>query len=141
MKKCFKCNEEKPISDFYAHPGSKDGHLNKCKACTKKDAYDLRHNSDSREKILAYDRARGNRQSLNYLQEYREKYPKKYKAHMLVNYAIKSKKLFREPCQMCGNNDTHGHHDDYAKPLNVRWLCAEHHREWHAKNGEALNAI
>jgi hypothetical protein len=67
---------------------------------------------------LAYDRARGNRQSLNYLQEYREKYPKKYKAHMLVNYAIKSKKLFREPCQVCGNNgkiNCQAHADNKAK--------------------------
>jgi hypothetical protein len=141
MKKCFKCNEEKPISDFYAHSGTKDGHLNKCKVCTKKDAYDLRHNSDSREKILAYDRARGARQSVEYFKEYKEKYPKKYKAHNLVHYAIKSKKLFREPCEVCGREETHGHHDDYAKPLNVRWLCAEHHHQWHAKNGEALNAI
>jgi hypothetical protein len=141
MKKCFKCNEEKPLSDFYKHSAMSDGHLGKCKICTKKDAYELRHNSNSREKILAYDRARGARQNSSYIKEYREKYPKKYKAHSIVNYAVKSKKLFREPCEICGNKETHGHHDDYAKPLNVRWLCSEHHRQWHAANGEALNAI
>jgi hypothetical protein len=141
MKTCFKCHHEKPLSEFYKHKMMADGHLGKCKECTKQDAYELRHNSESREKILAYDRARGNRQSYNDVKEYRSKFPKKYKAHTLINNAIRSKKLFREPCVICGNIKSHAHHDDYDKPLNVRWLCAEHHHEWHSKNGEALNAF
>ena len=141
MKKCFKCNEEKPLSDFYKHAQMADGHLNKCKCCTKKDAYQLRHESDSRERILAYDRARGGRQNPSYLKEYRKKYPKKYKAHQIINYAIKSKKLFKEPCIICGSIKAEAHHDDYDKPLNVRWLCSEHHHKWHSINGEAKNAI
>ena len=35
MKRCIICLKEKQLSDFYAHPPMKDGHLNKCKECCK----------------------------------------------------------------------------------------------------------
>ena len=137
-KKCFKCEKVKPLADFYKHTQMKDGRVNKCKDCNKKDVGE--HRMANLEKIRAYDRNRGSRQSKEYLSEYRNKYPNKYKAHIMVNSSINSKKLFKEPCCECGTDKSvHAHHDDYLKPLNVRWLCAAHHSQWHAKNGEALN--
>jgi hypothetical protein len=37
MKKCFKCNQEKQLEEFYKHHDMEDGYLNKCIDCTKKD--------------------------------------------------------------------------------------------------------
>ena len=141
MKACFKCNIKKPLTDFYKHKQMSDGHFNKCKQCTKNEAYKHRHFSDQRQKILAYDRERGNRQSYEDTKIYRGKYPKKHKAHNLVNNEIRHKRLLKKPCQVCGKTKVHGHHDDYNIPLKVRWLCAEHHHQWHSKHGEGRNAI
>lgn len=33
MKTCKDCGVEKPLSEFYKHPGMKDGRLNSCKVC------------------------------------------------------------------------------------------------------------
>ena len=137
-KTCFKCGEIKPLTAFYKHKAMADGHLNKCKECTRKDVG--KHRSENLDKIREYDRNRGNRLQKGYAKEYRTRYPNKYKAHNMVNNAIRDGKLFAEPCGICGITESvHAHHDDYAKPLNVRWLCAAHHHQWHAKYGEAAN--
>jgi endogenous inhibitor of DNA gyrase (YacG/DUF329 family) len=33
MKPCRKCGQDKPLTDFYASAGMRDGHMNTCKVC------------------------------------------------------------------------------------------------------------
>lgn len=52
-KECFKCNTVKTLSEFYKHPGMKDGHLNKCKECNKVD--NIKNWNNKREEKREYD--------------------------------------------------------------------------------------
>lgn len=60
---------------------------------------------------------------------------KKAKAHYMVKRAIELGELKRLPCEVCGNENSQGHHDDYDKPLDVRWLCPKHHFRRHVELG------
>jgi hypothetical protein len=136
-KKCFKCGFLKELNEFYKHKQMPDGHVNKCKTCNKEDV--AIHRIKNIEKIREYDRNRGNRQGYEYVKGYREAYPNKYRATTMVNNAVRKKQLFPQPCEVCLAAKTVAHHDDYLKPLNVRWMCQAHHKQWHAKNGSGLN--
>lgn len=75
-----------------------------------------------------------------FAKKYREAHPNAYAAHNKTNNAVRDGKLAAKPCEDCGSERVHAHHDDYAKPLHVRWLCAVHHRAWHDQNGPGRNA-
>lgn len=48
-----------------------------------------------------------------------------------VYRAIKRGILTKQPCEVCADPKAHAHHDDYSKPLDVRWLCSFHHMREH----------
>jgi hypothetical protein len=157
MKICFKCGVEKPLSEFYRHPMMADGHLGKCKECNKAD---VRANRAARSEYYRdYDRARANRPDrVEARRSYAErlaaaKTPKlrkvrknlilckrewmarnadKHAAHVILGNAVRDGRVIKGPCERCGSTTRiHGHHDDYGKPLKVRWLCPKHHGEVH----------
>lgn len=142
-KACFKCQIEKPLTEFYAHPRMFDGHLNKCKSCTKKDTkqrvegkqsdpdWVLKEAERQRKKENSRRLKPGFIQVSTPSKEYRGRYPEKYAAHKAVNSAIKCGNLERKPCEVCGKHLAQAHHDDYSKPLDVIWLCSKHHAERH----------
>lgn len=64
---------------------------------------------------------------------------RKYEAHLLVQQALNRGDLAKTGCEICGTTEGRidAHHDDYSKPLDVRWLCRRHHTRLHA-GGEDL---
>lgn len=56
------------------------------------------------------------------------KYPQRYKARYTLRNAIRLGKVEKGCCEVCGSPDVEAHHDDYTKPLEVRWFCSLHHR-------------
>ena len=133
MKTCFKCDEEKPLSEFYKHSGMADGHLGKCKECTK------RENRENREKRIEqyteYEqkRARTPKRRKARVESLRRRDPIKRRATYLTSNAIRDGRLVRQPCEVCGAEKVEAHHDDYSKPMEVRWLCRKHHLDIHGK--------
>lgn len=150
MKTCFKCNEQKPLSEFYRHPRMAGGRLGKCKQCTKKDV-----STNYRNNIDHYKEYERSRAMLTHRVKAREEYQKspagrasiskskkkwkeanliKRAAHVIVGNAIRDGKLIKRPCEICGSEyRVHAHHEDYAKPLDVKWLCPRHHIEHHKR--------
>lgn len=57
-KICFKCNLIKKLDDFYKHPATSDGRLNKCKECSKKDTRDSYKIKSKDENFLILERER-----------------------------------------------------------------------------------
>lgn len=137
-KQCFKCSQFKELSDFYKHPGTRDGHLNKCKKCTRSDSKARYDDPESRERIRLYDKMRfklpeRKAKILNYQRERRRRDPEKYIARYYVSQAVKNGALVKQPCAVCGSKKSQAHHLDYSRPLDVVWLCFFQHRTEHGQ--------
>jgi hypothetical protein len=133
-KECFKCKAIKPIVEFYKHSMMADGHLNKCKECTKNDATE--HRNKNIEKVRAYDKARAKEPHRAKLaaevnRAWRAEDTRRAKAHGAVAGAIRKGLLVFTPCIKCGEQKSLAHHEDYDKPLEVMWLCQPCHKQRH----------
>jgi hypothetical protein len=136
LKSCFKCKQLKQIDEFYAHPMMADGHLGKCKECNKKDVQQNYRANRNHYRIYEQIRAATKHRKKWRTEEQRKRRasnPLKTTAHYMISNAIRDKRLVRMPCEKCGNPKSEAHHDDYSKPLEVRWLCFKHHREHHGQ--------
>lgn len=152
MKQCRRCGETLHLSAYYEHPQMADGYLNICKECTKRrisndrdtnlgkhrqrDAIRYYSSEKRREQCHSYSKtSEGKAAHIKVNRKWRDRNPEKYKAQTAVNNAIRDGKLKRQACEVCGEK-AQAHHDDYAKPLDVRWLCSKHHMERHRKHAE-----
>jgi hypothetical protein len=151
MKICRACGKEKIQSLFYS------GHA-KCKECYCTQV--RKYREENIEKVLAYDRQRANlphrvKARLDYSKtpegltvgrkakrKWAKSNPIKKGAIQLINNAIRDKKIIKpDICEKClAVTKLHGHHDDYAYPMTVRWLCSKCHSLWHRINGEGKNS-
>jgi len=157
-KQCFKCLTIKPLTEFYKHPEMLDGRVNKCKECNKADV--KKNRADKIDYYIEYDRGRANlpkRVIARYAYSksepgkvaaikanslWKENNQIKRCASIIVRNAVRDGRLIKQNCcGVCSRSGgvIHGHHDDYAYPMTVRWLCPKCHCDWHKLNGSGLN--
>ena len=138
MKTCIKCAVPQPLDNFYAHPQMADGHLGKCKECCKDYARQQPYRPEYEQKRAQLPHRIALR--VKYQKEHPEicnllkkawdvRNPEKKKAAQTLNNAVRDSKIVRQTvCEACGSEvNVEAHHDDYSKPLCVRWLCKKCH--------------
>jgi hypothetical protein len=102
-KVCMGCGDVLPLEAFYRNRAGLAGRQSRCKPCFR---LQLTATSDYRQKHRARD---------------------------AVRIAVKAGTLVRPNCcSTCGTpGPVHGHHDDYSRALDVRWLCDPCHEDVH----------
>lgn len=144
VKMCSSCRKEYRIVKGIQKP---DGWVRKTEDMA---AYLQAYRKTNPEKYQQYEKGRKPRTP----EQEREKYERKMKRlhgnhwmpkpplsaeekelrrKAMVTYRSYKKrgKLIPMPCVVCGEQQVDGHHTDYKKPLEVIWLCKQHHREIH----------
>ena len=146
MKNCSKCGEDKPFSEYYKDAHNRDGINHRCKSCVYLKQMEYRKTEKgrevdrkSKEKYHQTDKGKAAKQKT--VIKWRNSNPIKAVCNAMVRSAVRGGKLDKPAtCEECDAGGViHGHHDDYAYPLVVRWLCHQCHSDWHKINGAGLN--
>jgi len=144
IKKCTNCGIEKALTEFFLEfykNRNKFYYRGKCKACltliqreNRREYRKLRY-----QELMAYyiERNKLNRASpkgrdahVNQIKNYIQKFPHKQAARVKLKEALQSGVITKpDKCNYpsCLSSKLEAHHQDYSKPLFVKWLCKRHH--------------
>jgi hypothetical protein len=142
-KQCTRCHAQRPVEDFYARQAQ-------CKPCIRAGvnarrltleatdpAWAEREAARHRAKSERYRKAGRVTTSPAKMRALRKNWetlhPNQKIANTAVSNALRHGKLKREPCEICCDTRVEAHHEDYSKPLEVRWLCKAHHMARHVE--------
>ena len=133
MKKCSTCKALKSPSQFHVCRKNKDGKQSKCKVCRKEASLKYSRTESGR---ASQEKRKNHPQYKEYQKNYTKSDDSKYneKFRQRARRAIKKGLIIKTDCESCGNPNTEAHHDDYNKPLVVRFLCCSCHTTWHQFN-------
>lgn len=137
-RRCKKCGCTKPLDQFTVDSRKKFGRLHTCREChqayvrewsrkpvikQRKRAYTVANRERQRVACARYRKKHPDRIKKT-MEGWKQRNPERNRARWAVNNAVRDKRLKKGPCEKCGTTvKVDGHHDDYSKPLVVRWLC------------------
>jgi len=120
-KICPSCKVMKPLEAYYIVPNATHRRSTLCMPCEReyKHTYSLTDGGTIVKRRTA--------------KKMKQKYPEKHSARAKLRYAVKTGKIIKPvECENCSNVlPLHGHHEDYDKPLDVKWLCTICHLDAH----------
>lgn len=122
-KICFKCGRELPISEFYSHPAMRDGHLNKCKECTRNDSRKRYLENVLDNDWLEKERARGREKYARL--HYKENYKNKHNENKNTRRDLEQKGLRFDGFEL--------HHWNYNEKNDVIPLTPSEHKRIHKR--------
>ena len=128
---CPRCNIEKPLTAYL--PSHREGKRRACKDC-RNEIHRLYKETPSGK--IAIAKAREGIRERHYHAKYQREYSQKPEvvvrnlAKRKLRTNIDNGNIESKPCIVCGR-EAEAHHPDYNKPLEVIWLCSQHHRELH----------
>lgn len=134
--RCADCAADLPASSFYASKKNANRLHSQCKACHTACSLRTRDKDAARAACAKYMRAARRSDPAKFRARDAAKPPPdpiKSKARALLNSAVRSRHLTRpDACSRCGQaGRIAGHHHDYARPLDVEWLCDPCHGKAH----------
>ena len=140
-KVCKWCHQTKPIDSFSRHSEMTDGYLHQCKSCRNEWTKKHRQKPEVKlrrklEKQNPEVKKRYKKTEKGRIANARYKPPKeKMAAKNAINYALRTGKIAKQPCFLCGNK-AQAHHSSYAPDmrLDVTWLCQDHHNKIHIEH-------
>ena len=134
-KKCSRCGRTLPITDFNWYNKAKGIRQDMCRSCFSE--YNKKRYASDPERFkraVKEDRKRDPQAALRTRLGTNRKHPTKKNARKCVEAAIAAGVLTRpDHCFGCGCPNTEhrieAHHHDYARPLDVIWLCTPCYRK------------
>ena len=152
MKKCKTCKQEKSEIDFnkwYKKTGS-SGYRSSCKLCQSlinksyrkvhQDRLKMKRRERSGAQPKRYCTDPDKKRKNEYVYKSQRKSPEKVIARSILNSHVHSGKILKpERCEVCGNKGKlEAHHEDYSRPLDVKWVCKSCHMYFHWNKYKAM---
>lgn len=135
-RRCYGCLRLQAHKAFSKSSRNKDGLLHLCRECNRAHvkAWQVANREKHRKTNRIWSKGSGRLTLLRWKRADMAAHPERYVARAKLNHEIRVGRLKRGQCAVCGSPRAEAHHSDYAKPLNVNWLCRLHHVQQHKGN-------